>query len=427
MTDPGALARQAFDAALRAVAPAAALERALPGVATPGRTHLLSAGKAAVPMMAAASAWLDRAGIRPAQALVVAAGGGCSRFEGIVCVEGDHPRPGTGSAAAAEHIARFAQAAAAQAAAGGDACWVLLSGGFSSLAGAPIHGVSLIGLGDLFDVLLGSGLDIGAMNGIRKRFLRWGAGRLAAALPGLPIRVFAISDVPGDREQDIGSGPCSPDALSLAEVRDLLEASSIRDHIPAEIERSLQLQQRAGLETLKPGDPAFSCVAYTIIASNENAVAAAVARAKALGARRIERCPLTGEAAAAGSDLGRRAAQSAPGTWIVAGGETTVTLPRDASAGGRCQELALAAARELAGTAGVALLAAGTDGRDGATDAAGALVDGTTWEEIRRRGNDPAAALGAHRAHNVLDGAGALIRTGPTGTNVMDIVVAARA
>jgi len=422
MTDAAGLARLAFDAALHAVEPGAALARALDDAVAPKQLHVLAAGKAAVPMMETARAWLAAAGSGPRGTLVVGGPGSCRGRDATGCVEGDHPRPGWGSIGAADRIAEFAAAAAP-----GDECWVLLSGGFSSLAAAPIHGVGMHDLADLFDALLASGLDIRAMNGIRKRFLRWGAGRLAAALPGVRVRVLAISDVPGNREEDIGSGPCAPDSLRLQDVRRLLDSPALRERVPADVERSLRMQERAGVETLKAGDPAFSHVTFRVVASNEDAVAGAAARARALGAVRIEHLPLHGEAASAGMELGRRLASTQPGTWIIGGGETTVTLERTSAAGGRCQELALAAARELAGIAHVALLAAGTDGRDGTTDAAGAVVDGETWEAIRGRGSDPAAALATHGAHSALDGAGGLIRTGPTGTNVMDIVVAVRA
>jgi hydroxypyruvate reductase len=113
------------------------------------------------------------------------------------------------------------------------------------------------------------------------------------------------------------------------------------------------------------------------------------------------------------------------GRCAIWGGETTVTLgPAPAGLGGRCQELALAAARSLAGApSGLALLAAGTDGRDGPTDAAGAIVDGATWASIRAAGRSPDADLAGHDAYHALDAAGALFRTGLTGTNVMDVVI----
>jgi hydroxypyruvate reductase len=180
------------------------------------------------------------------------------------------------------------------------------------------------------------------------------------------------------------------------------------------------------VETLKTGDPAFARVSFTIVARNADAVAGAQSRARELTGHGCATVALAGEARAAGRAIAEQLRNiPAPG-WIIAGGETSVTLSEPRAPGGRCQELALAAAQELRGEHGVALLAAGTDGRDGTTDAAGAIVDGATWERIRTAGIDPAAALASHRANEALARADALVRTGPTGTNVMDLVVGVR-
>jgi glycerate-2-kinase len=182
-------------------------------------------------------------------------------------------------------------------------------------------------------------------------------------------------------------------------------------------------------ETPKPGDAVFDNVESTIVATNRMALEAAAKRASDTGlAPEIIGEPLTGEAAIAGARLAEMLAATrragAPRCMIL-GGETRVTF-RDgiARAGGRCQELALAAARGLQGVSpGVALLAAGTDGRDGPTDAAGAIVDGATWRCIAAAGRDPQRDLDAHDSYAALEAANALLKTGPTGTNVMDIVI----
>ena len=131
---------------------------------------------------------------------------------------------------------------------------------------------------------------------------------------------------------------------------------------------------------------------------------------------------IDGEAREAGARIGARLRKAAPGSCLLWGGESTVTLAPDAGRGGRSQELALAASAEIAGTKAI-LLAAGTDGRDGPTDAAGAIVDGETVERLRAVPLDPAAALARHDAYPTLDAVGALFRPGATGTNVMDIVI----
>jgi glycerate-2-kinase len=191
-------------------------------------------------------------------------------------------------------------------------------------------------------------------------------------------------------------------------------------------------------ETPKPGDQAFSRVTLDLIASNRLALEAAAARAAELGLSPVViETPIAGEASAAGASIGSRLLndcaevlvpqpkRGAGPACIIWGGETTVSLGEHPTGlGGRCQELALAAARVLSRPQSTAtLLAAGTDGRDGPTDAAGAIVDGGTWRAISSAGRDPARDLAAHDSYHALDAAGALLRPGLTGTNVMDIVI----
>jgi glycerate-2-kinase len=299
-----------------------------------------------------------------------------------------------------------------------------------------VDGIAPNELTRLYTLLLGSGLDITAMNRIRKRFSRWGAGRLALALAPARLRVYIVSDVIGDDLASIGSGPCVPDPATAAEVRGLLQHSGLWDKIPDSARRQVS-EAEAGIlaETPKPGDQAFGRVTLELIASNRLALEAAAKRAAELGlAPMIIDTPLAGEAAAAGASVAAtllqdRASGDIPqpdrNRCFIWGGETTVTLGATAPGlGGRCQELALAAARALAGAPpGLALLAAGTDGRDGPTDAAGAIVDGGTWAAVIAGGRDPARDLAAHDAYRALDAAGALLRPGLTGTNVMDVVI----
>jgi hydroxypyruvate reductase len=195
------------------------------------------------------------------------------------------------------------------------------------------------------------------------------------------------------------------------------------------------VQRGASPETPKPAHPAFSRVATRIIASNRLAVEAAVAGGRALSvAAEAAAEPIGGDAARCGVMLAEtlmaRAERGLEGC-VVWGGETTVRLAtaeaRAPVSGGRCQELALAAARRLAAGGDVArrvsLLAAGTDGRDGPTDAAGAFADAAVWSAITRSGRDPERALARHDSYAALDAGGALLRRGLTGTNVMDVVI----
>jgi hydroxypyruvate reductase len=329
----------------------------------------------------------------------------------------------------------------------GDEVWILLSGGTTSLIGAPLPGLRPVDVTTLYRLLLGSGLDITAMNRIRKRFTRWAGGRLAAALQAAHVKSFTISDVVGDDLAAIGSGPAVPDTSTAADVRTALSAAGLWESVPVGLREHLKaVIQGTAPETPKADHPAFRTTETTLIASNRLALDAAAARARVLGLEaRVLDAALTGEAADVGRRLalrlldydainsaGAQAASVNKNTVLVWGGETTVTLTPDAGLGGRSQELALAAAevfdqaaRRLgSGSAGgPVLLAAGTDGRDGPTDAAGGFADAETWAAIGRAGRDPAADLRTHHGYDALAAAGALFKTGPTGTNVMDLVL----
>lgn len=418
--------RALFDAGIAAVDPRSAVLRALRDAGTPATpVHVLALGKAAPAMARGAVEHLASLGMRPAGGVVVAAAGPAAEATILPIVVGDHPVPGDGSARAADALGR-----AARAVGGGDECWVLVSGGASSLAAGPADGLPAGVLPALFEALLRSGAPIGTVNAIRKRFLRWGAGRLAAALRPARVRVLAISDVPGDRPDEIGSGPCSPDPLRAAEVRALIAGAGLAATLPRELARYLDacIHGVPPVETPKPGDPAFDAVSFSIVANNAIACDGVMAHARSMGWTPVRGEALSGDARGAGERIA--GALLAPGpsrlVCLVHGGETTVPLGTAAGRGGRCQELALAAARVLHGHRGVALLAAGTDGRDGPTDAAGAIVDDTTWGRSVGKGAEPEHALARHDSYPALDAAGALLRTGPTGTNVMDLVIGLR-
>jgi hydroxypyruvate reductase len=396
------------------------------------RIWILALGKAALPMANTAVEVLRSRGRHPEGGLIVAPGEGESPHPELGLVKGDHPEPGPGSLAAAEAVGALAKRVRPS-----DEVWLLLSGGTTSLVGAPEPGITAAELSAIYTLLLGSGIDITAMNRIRKRFSRWGGGKLARALAPARVRVYVVSDVIGDDLASIGSGPCVPDPTSAADIRAMLEGAALWSRIP-ESARQVVSSTTSGKtpETPKPGDPAFAQVTLELVASNRLALEAAAKRAAELGlAPRVVETPLAGEASTAGASvaaslLNNCVRQGIPQptrspTCLIWGGETTVTLGENPTGlGGRSQELALAAARALQGAPnGIALLAAGTDGRDGPTDAAGAIVDGRTWTEIETGGRDPARDLAAHDAYLALDSVGALIKPGLTGTNVMDIVI----
>ena len=433
LASAAALLSELYSVATAAVDPGPALTRRLRTLA-PERGNepwIIALGKAALPMARAAVDVLRERGLEPAGGLVVSPAQSPSPHPSLTAATGDHPEPGPGSLAAARALAESAPLAAS-----GAEVWVLLSGGTTSLLGAPVNGISPEDLTRIYSLLLGSGLDITAMNRIRKRFSRWGAGRLALALAPARVRVYVVSDVIGDDLASIGSGPCVPDPATAADVRGLLQRSGLWEKIPESARRQVSEAEAGRMaETPKPGDQAFARVTLELIASNGLALEAAAKRAAELGlAPVVSDTPLAGEASAAGASVAATLLQDYASRGIpqpdrkrclIWGGETTVTLgPSPDGLGGRCQELALAAARTLVGAPpGVALLAAGTDGRDGPTDAAGAIVDGRTWEAVTAAGRDPARDLAAHDAYRALDAAGVLLRPGLTGTNVMDVVI----
>lgn len=397
-------------------------------------------------MAAAATVTLKRAMLTIAGGLIISPEQEPSPHAALRAMQGNHPLPGRLSFTAADRIGETAVGMRSD-----DIAIVLLSGGVSSLIAAPLRGMAEADIGQLFELLLGAGLDIHEMNGVRKRFTRWGAGRLALALAPARTYALAISDVIGDDPASIGSGPCTPDVMTVKQVVDLLQRTSLLSRLAPAMREYLTAVARGSIpETPKSTHPAFAHVTMRVIGSNRLALDAVAAHASllALDAEAIHR-PLQGDAAMCGAALAdellQRAQQGRRGC-VVWGGETTVELhsgavvartrttgaPALATAepppsGGRCQELALAAARRLAQAGDMAqhvtLLAAGTDGRDGTVDAAGAFADGNLWASIRENGRDPEAALRRHESHAALASVGALLPRRYTGTNVMDVVI----
>ena len=421
-----------YSAATAAAAPGPALAAHLLALSGPERrVWIFALGKAALPMASTAVELLRPHGNRLAGGLIVAPEGTTSPHQRLTLFLGDHPEPGNRSFLAAGAVADTASRVPPE-----DEVWVLLSGGTTSLIGAPETGLTLADLRRLYSLLLGSGLDITAMNKIRKRFSRWGAGKLARALYPAHVRVYIVSDVIGDDLASIGSGPCVPDPTTAGDIRVLLERAGLWPRIPEAARRMiLSVESGETAETPKPGDQAFARVTLELVASNRLALEAAAKRAAELGlAPEVAEVPLAGEAATAGASVADSLLNNCVRITIpqpttrrlcrIWGGETTVTLAdHPTGLGGRSQELARAAARARADTQGVSFLAAGTDGRDGPTDAAGAIVDGTTWNAISAAGRNPERDLAGHDAYPALASVGALVKPGLTGTNVMDVVI----
>ena len=391
--------------ALRAVNGREVVARRLRRAPLPGPVRAVAVGKAAAAMTAGA---LDALGERLQAALVITKYGHLvPSLDGdprVRCLEAGHPVPDAASLRAGEALLDFVHAIPR-----GDRVLFLISGGTSSLVEAPVAGVDLDTLQRVNRWLLASGLDIHQINAVRKRLSRIKGGRLLTALTGLAVEALLISDVRGDDPAVIGSGMLVP-----GEALDPLDLP-LPDWL-----RSLL----AGLPA-PPAAPRHE-VHIEVVANLDQALEAAVGAARARGLEAVRHPEfLDGDAVAAGRRLGAQVAAARPGlqAW---GGETTVVLPPHPGRGGRNQSLALAAATRLDGHSGAWLLAVGTDGTDGPTGDAGALVDGGTVARGRARGLDPETALAAADAGSFLAVSGDLVRTGPTGTNVMDLVLGLR-
>jgi hydroxypyruvate reductase len=433
-----------YDAAVAGAAPGPLTTAALQHLEARAeqRLWLYAFGKAAPAMADAAVAVLQHA-VRPMTAgVVVAPELAPSPHATITSLAGDHPLPGHRSFAAAQRIGELAAGMRSD-----DVALVLISGGATSLIGAPLRGMMEADLIHLYELLLGSGLDLREMYAVRKRFGRWGAGRLAVALAPARTVALLISDVESDDPADIASGPCSPDPNSVHDVIAILQRTGLYGRIAPSMREYLTAVARKTIpETPRATHPAFAHVSTRIIGSNRLSTEAAARRAAELSHAVVNHgSVLTGDAARCGATLASSLLERARDGWrgcVVWGGETTVQLgagspgahdgtggaTAGAPLGGRCQELALSASRVLAeggeAARGITLLAAGTDGRDGPTDAAGAFADASVWEAIRASGRSPEHSLARHDSYVVLDAVGALHRRGHTGTNVRDVVIA---
>jgi len=352
---------------------------------------------------------LDAVGDRLAALLAITKTGHCQGLTGpggrVRCLESSHPVPDASSLVAGTELVNFIEGAPRDA-----TLLVLTSGGASSLVEQLAADLGAEQLARVNRWLLRSGMDIHGMNRVRKALSRIKGGRLAAHLGGRSALNLVISDVPGDDLRSIGSGllvPHGPADVSL-------EGLILPDWLAALTERAEPL----------PDEATFDRVRSVIVARSADAQSAAARRGEAQGyAVHGHDALLCGDASAAGRRVVEEVLRGPPGLYVW-GGETTVRLPPNPGRGGRNQSLALAAALQLRGHDGVWLLAAGTDGTDGPGLDAGALVDGQTVTRGKNAGLDAGQSLARADAGTFLEASGDLLRTGPTGTNVMDLVLA---
>jgi len=389
------------------------------------KIHLIAFGKAAVAMAAAAQAVIPAEQLTQPGLLVTTAEN-AAPLPNFELMTAGHPLPDRNGLAAAEKIAARLQAAQSR-----ELVLLLISGGASALLPYPVAGVDLSDKIATTQLLLHSGADIGQINCVRKHLsLLKGGGMTKLAAPA-DLHALILSDVIGDDLSTIASGPSVADPSSYADAIRVLDQTGIRPNTPPSVCEHLR-KGAEGLceETLKPADPRLAQTSYTLVGSNGLSVTAAARSAEQAGfVTRIYHQQLTGEArklatAWAGQVRAESDPFNLPEAWI-AGGESTVTVT-GRGRGGRNQEFALAfaiAAEAYDWPYNWVFLSAGTDGRDGPTDAAGAIVDAQTLPRIRAAGIDPAAALRDNDAYTALAAADALLKTGATGTNVADIQI----
>lgn len=367
---PGALLRRLYRAALASVDPRRSVAQALsePAVAKPlrraRRVGVFAVGKAAAGMFEAA-ATPARKGL-----VVIPRGHPAPSRPGAMVLFSAHPEPDASSVAAARAAVRFFSGFGRQ-----DVILCLVSGGSSSLLCLPRPGVTLAQKKRAVARLVHAGAPIEEVNRLRTSLSAVKGGKLGQSTAARLV-TLVLSDVAADRPSLVGSGPT--------------------------------VRGRRGDVT-------------RVVGSNRIGLAGAAREARRLGFRpRMERRRLAGEARDTGRRLAERVRRLPPGEVLLSGGETTVSLGRSPGTGGRNLEVALSAAIVLDGKRGVALLAAGSDGKDGKSSAAGALVDGRTIGRAERLGADPKGALSRHDTEPFFLRVGGLFRTGPTGTNVGD-------
>ncbi len=403
-------AARALASAFNSVEPGAAVKKYLRERPLPiaKRAFAFGLGKAAYAMT---SALAD--GTTLTDALIITKHASPLNLTPATVIEGDHPVPGSSSLAAGTSALKFLSQLTPD-----GLLLCLISGGGSALMTAPR--IPLADLQSLTSALLACGARIDEINILRRHLDLLKGGGVVRHANGAQIISLILSDVVGDSLEAIASGTTAPDPTTCEDALAVIEKYDLKNKIPPSITQSLQ-------ETLKPGDPLFDRVQNSIIASNEIALHAAQTQAQVDGFHtNIIRADLQGEASVAGREIAlqfKESLQTIPRPFcLLAGGETTVTL-RGNGKGGRNQELALAAVDVLAGLDDVLLVSIATDGEDGPTDAAGAVVTGESAQRAESLGMNVADYQVRNDAYSFFESLNDLIRTGPSGTNVNDLVL----
>jgi len=387
------------------------------------RILVVGGGKASAPMAQAVEEVL---GERITGGLINVKYGYGAPMRIIEINEAGHPIPDERGVAGARRMVEMLRGADER-----DLVLCLISGGGSALLVLPSEGITLADKRALTDALLRSGATINEMNAVRKHISQLKGGGLARLAYPAPVISLMLSDVVGNPLDVIASGPTVPDTATFQDAYQVVAGRGLLEKIPAPIAERLR-KGKEGLipETPKEGDPLFARTYNLVVGSNEVAAEAALAEARRLGLNSLILSTFVeGEArevakAFAGivKGMARFGYPVARPGCIVVGGETTVTV-RGMGRGGRNQELALAAALALEGVPGAMVVACGTDGSDGPTDAAGAIAEGDTIGRARALGLDPREHLANNDSYHFFQALGDLIITGPTNTNVNDLTL----
>ncbi len=422
-------------AALKAVDPANAVRHAVSregnalriggttfDLSTISRVFVVGAGKASAPMAQVLETILED---RIVAGWVNVRYGYAVPTEKIYIHEAGHPIPDESGVKGAKEILRILSDTKED-----DLVIALISGGGSALLTYPAERISLKDLQLVNQLLLASGATINEINAVRKHLSRVKGGQLARAAHPASLVTLILSDVVGNPLDVIASGPTVPDTTTFADAWDVLERYDLVEKVPHAVVERIHSGMEGGVpETPKPGDKVFERTWNAIVADNSVAARAAADEATVLGFHPLVLTTfLEGEAKEVGRVVAALAKEEAthgrPASLpacLILGGETTVTL-RGTGKGGRNQELALAAALAIRGLDGIAIASLGTDGSDGPTDAAGGLVDGSTVARGEKQGLSAEEYLQNNDSYRFLAAVGDLLKTGPTRTNVNDLV-----
>jgi len=350
--------------------------------------------------------------------IIAAPGAAAAQLSGFQYFSGGHPLPNQDSLRAGEAILRLVAGLSPE-----TLVVFLISGGASAIAEKPIScEMSLADLVQTYRALVHSGAPIGEINAIRKHLSALKGGRLArAAVPAYQLSVL-VSDVPENALDALASGPTIPDSTTVKDCYRIIERYQLLDRLPQPVRSIFDRGQLE--ETPKAGDPAFQRSQYVTVLSNAAAVTAAVEQAALAGfAVDVENACDDWNYEPAADFLLARLRELRKGVsraCLISGGEVTVKVGAQSGIGGRNQQFALYCAQKIAGEH-ITVLSAGSDGVDGNSEAAGAIVDGSTLERGRRQGLDAASALARFDSYPLFHAIGDAIMTGPTGNNVRDL------